>query len=71
MQSPMAFLKNLRFLGEHDILFIKIASSRKLKPGIGRRLKSSELKSPNQSKKHLRLIVEQGLRSGQMPLLKK
>jgi hypothetical protein len=68
----MAFLKNLRFLGGHDILFVKeIASSRKLKPGIGRKLTSSELNSPNQSKKHLRLIVEWGLHSGETPLPKK
>jgi hypothetical protein len=66
----MALLKNLHFLGGHDILFIKeITSSRKSKPGIGRRLASSE--SPNQSKKHLRLIIEQGVHSGETPLPKK
>jgi hypothetical protein len=43
MQSQMAFLKNLLSLGGHDILFVKeIASSRKSKPGIERRLTSAE-----------------------------
>jgi hypothetical protein len=44
---------------------------KKVKTGIGRRLTSSELNSPNQSKKHLRLIAERGLQSGETPLLKK